>query len=64
MYIEKPIVMKAGSTVGDVAAQIHSSLLETFKYAVVWRRETYPQRPKRVGRDYVLSDNDVVEIHA
>jgi ribosome-interacting GTPase 1 len=50
--------------VGDVAAQIHSSLLETFKYAVVWRRETYPQRPKRVGRDYVLSDNDVVEIHA
>ncbi len=64
MYIDKPIVMKAGSTVGDVAAQIHSSLLETFKYAVVWRRETYPQRPKRVGRDYVLSDNDVVEIHA
>jgi len=64
MYIEKPIVMKAGSTVGDVAAQIHSSLLETFKYAVVWRRDLYPQRPKRVGRDYVLSDNDVVEIHA
>jgi len=63
-YIEKPIVLKAGSTVGDVAAQIHSSLLETFKYAVVWRRETFPQRPKRVGRDYVLSDNDVVEIHA
>jgi ribosome-interacting GTPase 1 len=63
-YIEKPIVLKVGSTVGDVAAQIHSSLLETFKYAVVWRRETFPQRPKRVGRDYVLSDNDVVEIHA
>jgi ribosome-interacting GTPase 1 len=63
-YIEKPIVLKAGSTVGDVAAQIHSSFLETFKYAIVWRRETFPQRPKRVGRDYVLSDNDVVEIHA
>jgi Predicted GTPase len=63
-YMDKPIVMKAGSTVGDVAAQIHSSLLATFKYAVVWRRELYPQRPKRVGRDYVLSDNDVVEIHA
>ncbi|MEM1787287.1 MAG: TGS domain-containing protein [Pyrobaculum sp.] len=63
-YVEKPIVVKAGSTVGDVASLIHSSLSETFKYAVVWKREFYPQRPKRVGRDYVLNDNDVVEIHA
>lgn len=63
-YVEKPIVVKAGSTVGDVASQIHSSLSEMFKYAVVWKREHFPQWPKRVGRDYVLSDNDVVEIHA
>lgn len=63
-YVEKPIVVKAGSTVGDVAAMIHSSLAETFKYAIVWRRDQYPNWPKRVGRDYVLSDNDVVEIHA
>jgi ribosome-interacting GTPase 1 len=63
-YVNKPIVVKAGSTVGEVAALIHSSLAETFKYAVVWRRETFPSHPKRVGRDYVLHDNDVVEIHA
>ncbi|ACB39636.1 TGS domain-containing protein [Pyrobaculum neutrophilum] len=63
-YVEKPIIVKAGATVGEVAALIHSSLLQTFKYAVVWKRESFPQRPKRVGRDYALSDNDVVEIHA
>ncbi|AAL63629.1 GTP-binding protein [Pyrobaculum aerophilum str. IM2] len=63
-YTPKPIVVKAGSTVGEVAAMIHSSLAETFKYAVVWRREDFPNRPKRVGRDYVLSDNEIVEIHA
>lgn len=62
-YVRKPIVVKAGSTVKDVAALIHSSLVDTFKYAVVWKRDTFPQSPKRVGRDYVLSDNDVVEIH-
>ena len=63
-YVEKPIVVKEGSTVEEVANQIHSSLVKTFKYAVVWRRETYPNRPKRVGLDYVLQDNDVVEIHS
>lgn len=63
-YVEKPVVVKAGSTVRDVAEQIHSSLLKTFKYAVVWRRELFPNRPTRVGLDYVLRDNDVIEIHA
>jgi ribosome-interacting GTPase 1 len=63
-YISKPLVVKAGTTAGDVAAMIHSSLAKTFKYAIVWRRETYPLHPKRVGRDYALSDNDVIEIHA
>ncbi len=63
-YVEKPIVTKVGSTVRDVAEQVHSSLLATFKYAVVWRRELFPNRPKRVGLDYVLSDGDVLEIHA
>ncbi|MFN7105665.1 MAG: TGS domain-containing protein [Pyrobaculum sp.] len=63
-YIEKPVVVKTGSTVEEVARQIHSSLVSTFKYAVVWRRELFPNKPKRVGLDYILSDNDVVEIHA
>ena len=61
---DKPLVVPEGSTVGDVARMIHSRLYRGFRYAVVWRRETYPAMPKRVGMDYVLSDGDVIEIHA
>jgi ribosome-interacting GTPase 1 len=64
MYMPKPLVVAEGSTVGDVAKKIHSSLYENFKYAVVWRREQFPDRPKRVGLEYKLKDGDVVEIHA
>ncbi|MBP1448639.1 MAG: TGS domain-containing protein [Thermoproteus sp.] len=63
-FTPKPLVVKRDSTVGDVAKMIHSSLYENFKYAVVWRRELFPQRPKRVGLEYRLKDGDVVEIHA
>jgi hypothetical protein len=63
-YTPKPLVVREGSTVGDVAKLIHSSLYENFKYAVVWRREAYPKWPKRVGLEYRLKDGDVVEIHA
>jgi len=63
-YVEKPLVVKEGSTVGDIAKKIHSSFYENFKYAIVWRRESYPGRYKKVGLDYKLSDGDIVEIHA
>lgn len=63
-YTPKPLVVKDNSTVGDIAKLIHSSLYENFKYAVVWRRESYPKWPKRVGLEYRLKDGDIVEIHA
>ncbi len=63
-YSSRPLVMKRGSTVGDVAKMIHSSLYENFKYAVVWPAGEYPGNFKRVGLNYVLNDGDVVEIHA
>ncbi|CCC82117.1 TGS domain-containing protein [Thermoproteus tenax] len=63
-YTPKPLVVKENTTVGDIAKMIHSSLYEQFKYAVVWRRDEFPKWPKRVGLEYRLKDNDVVEIHA
>ncbi len=63
-YTPKPLVVRENSTVGDVAKLIHSSLYENFKYAIIWRRESYPKWPKRVGLEYRLKDGDVVEIHA
>lgn len=63
-YVAKPLVVRRGATVGDVARAIHGGLYERFKYAVVWRKESFPMGYKRVGIGYELEDEDVVEIHA
>lgn len=58
---DKPFVLRRGSTVGDLARRIHSELYRNFKYARVWSSSGFP---RRVGLNYVLSDGDIVEIHA
>jgi len=60
---EKPIIVKIGTTVIEVARIIHSQLYENFKCAKVWR-ENFGKRPRRVGRNFVLEDGDIVEIIA
>ncbi|RLE76958.1 MAG: hypothetical protein DRJ56_03390 [Thermoprotei archaeon] len=60
---KRPIVLRRGATVADVARLVHSQLLEGFKYARVWRK-SFRVSPQRVGRDFVLEDGDVVEIIA
>ncbi len=63
-YSPKPFIIRRGATVGDLAKRIHSYLYEHFKYAKVWKKDTFPNMFKRVGLNYELQDNDVVEIHA
>ncbi len=55
-----PLVVPAGSTVRDVALRVHRQLVETFKFARLWRGGS----SSRVGLDYELRDMDVVEIRA
>ncbi|RLF24018.1 MAG: GTP-binding protein [Thermoprotei archaeon] len=59
----KPLVLKEGARVIDVAKRIHSFLYENFKYAKVWSKHL-PYSPQRVGADFMLHDGDIVEIHA
>ena len=63
-YSRKPLIMRRGSTVGDVAKSIHTSLYENFRYARVWRMEDYPNLYKKVGLNYVLDDQNIIEIHS
>jgi ribosome-interacting GTPase 1 len=58
----KPIVVKSGVTVIEIAKDIHSSLYRNFRYARIWGSSKYPG--ERVGGDYILKDKDVIEIHA
>ena len=57
-----PFILKHGSTIADLAKQIHSDFLKRFAYARVWaKRLTFS--PRNVGSSFVLEDKDVVELH-
>jgi ribosome-interacting GTPase 1 len=58
----KPIVLKRGSTVHDLARNIHSDFSENFAYAKVWAKRLVFS-PQKVGATFILEDGDVVEIH-
>lgn len=58
-----PIVARDALTVGRLAKNIHSDFYRGFKYAKLWGPSAkFPG--ERVGMDRVLSDGDVVELHA
>ncbi|MHA1638750.1 MAG: TGS domain-containing protein, partial [Candidatus Heimdallarchaeota archaeon] len=60
---EKPIVIKKGSTVGDVAKIIHSRFFEHFKNAKIYGPSAKFDG-QSVGINHVLQDGDIVEIFA
>ncbi|MCS7133001.1 MAG: TGS domain-containing protein [Aigarchaeota archaeon] len=58
---DKPLAVKQGATVRELAEIIHKEFAEKMKYARVWGRSVKVQG-QRVGPDHVLEDGDVVEI--
>ena len=56
-----PIVIARGSTTSDVAQRLHKEWREKLKYALLWGSAKFDGQ--RVGRDYVLADGDVIELH-
>lgn len=59
----RPVLVKRGTRIVEVAKIIHSELYEGFKYAKVWSSR-FEFNPRRVGRDYVPEDGDIIEIVA
>ncbi|MCD6444276.1 TGS domain-containing protein [Candidatus Bathyarchaeota archaeon] len=57
----KPVVLRRGATVGDVAKLIHRELYERFRYARVWGGRL---KGVKVGLNYRVEDGYVVEIHS
>jgi len=58
---DSPFTLKIGSTVLDMARAVHKDFSEKLQYARVWNADGLDGL--RVNRDYVLSDEDVVELH-
>ncbi len=57
----KPFVLLRGSTVEDVARQIHKELADHIKLVRAWGERFHDGQP--VSRDLVLEDGDVLEFH-
>ncbi|MEM1673546.1 MAG: GTPase [Candidatus Bathyarchaeia archaeon] len=58
----KPLVVKSGTSVIEVARELHSEIYKNFKYARIWGPSAkYPG--ERVGPTHILEDGDIVEIH-
>ena len=62
---EKPLILECAPnqpTIRDVTLKIHRSFLESFDYAIVIRKKAR-QTKKKVGLEYELKENDIIELH-
>jgi len=57
-----PIALEKGSKLRDLAEEIHKDFLNKFKFARVWGNLVKHQGA-RAGLDYILKDDDIVELH-
>ena len=56
-----PFVLKIGSTIDEFAQKVHKDFYQNLKTARVWGSNVYDGQ--LVGRDHILHDKDVVELH-
>jgi len=59
--MDRPFVLSRGSTVLNLAADVHRDLAEHLKLARIWGSGRYEGQP--VQQDHVLSDKDIIELH-
>lgn len=60
---KEPLIVKNGSTIGEICSLIHSSLAKNFRYARICGPSA-KFRGQRAGMDHKLKDGDVVTIVA
>ena len=59
--LEEPMIIRGGSSIGEVCERLHRDLKKEFKYALVWGKSV--KHPgQRVGLDHVLQDGDILQI--
>ncbi|OFX32584.1 MAG: hypothetical protein A2Z07_03740 [Armatimonadetes bacterium RBG_16_67_12] len=60
--LQVPYILKRGTTVLDAAAVVHKDFAEGLRFARLWRKGAI--EGLMVGRDGVLEDGDILELHA
>jgi ribosome-interacting GTPase 1 len=59
--MSKPYVVRRGTTILEIAAQIHKDFRDHLKFARVWGHTKFEGQP--VEKGYILEDGDVIELH-
>jgi ribosome-interacting GTPase 1 len=59
--LDDPFTIPKDGTVDDLALRVHREMAEQLKFAKVWG--TSARDGQSVGREHVLADKDVVELH-
>lgn len=59
--LDKPFILKKGSTLLNFAQMVHKDFAAKLKFARIWGAEKFDGQ--RVNKDYVLVDGDVIELH-
>jgi ribosome-interacting GTPase 1 len=59
--LTQPFTVRSGATVIDVAELVHRDFVRSFKYARVWGQSGFDGQ--QVGRDHLVEDGDVIELH-
>jgi ribosome-interacting GTPase 1 len=57
----KPFILRKGNNIEDLAGKIHHDFIYNLKTARVWGKNVFDGQ--MVGRDHVLHDKDIVELH-
>ena len=55
------LIVRKDASIEEVCDQIHRSLKENFRYALVWGASAR-HVPQRVGLSHIVADEDVVSI--
>jgi len=56
-----PYVFRTGSTLVDMAKAVHKDFAQKLKFARIWGTNKY--QGQKVNRDYILEDEDIIELH-
>jgi ribosome-interacting GTPase 1 len=59
--MDRPFTLRRGSTLVEMAGQVHKDFVKGLKFARVWGAAVHDGTP--VKGDYVLQDRDIVELH-
>jgi len=59
--LTKPFILKKGNTIEDLAGKVHHDFIHNLKTARVWGKNVFDGQ--MVGKDHILYDKDIVELH-